>query len=273
MEVFDLIEHYRKVKSLHSPLPKSLQDKLIHIEHAFGVMDAATSGSDFAICAKNEWGHLEPGTVKRYIVQLRAIMNRAERDGLIDRAPMIDAPYVNDTIYVDITSAEVKSLLDYIEWTEAAWYPLALLLTHTGARLGEALSLKPSSFSHLGTRISKPVGRRSKTIERVVPYTPRLHKMVYEGRLFRGGRLVPEGIADKSVPCCLGRVIDNSTAALGMQPLRVHDLRHAFAAMLAENGADLADIMTALGQSSPAMAARYRGLVRSRLNGITAAFQ
>ncbi len=268
MKITGLIAHYKAMKSLHASLPPSLSEKLCHLDRVFGNLDATATGSEIVATAKAEWGSLSPGTLKRYLVQLRAIMRRAERDALIDRAPLIDVPFVHDTVYVDITGSEVKMLLDYIKWTEPRWYPLALVLTHTGARLGEALTLTPASFTRNGTRIAKPVGRRSKTIDRVIPYTPRLADAVEKGLLFRNEMLWPDNISAGSVAGCLGRVIDASVKALGLPPMRVHDLRHAFAAVLAENGADLADLVAALGHSSPTMAMRYRGLVKGRLNAI-----
>jgi integrase len=273
MNINNLILHYTEVKSLHSPLPESLADKLKHISFVYGHMPVTTEGKVLVAKAKENWSKAAPGTVKRYLVQLRAVLNRAQRDGLIKMAPVIDMPYVNDTVYVDVTGSEVNMLLDYIKWTEPSWYPLVLVLAHTGARLGEALSMTPGCFTRHGTRISKPVGRRSKTIERTIPYTQRLHVAVASGAIFRNERLTPTGIEDVSVPTCLGRVLDTSTKALGLPKLRVHDLRHAFAAVLAENGADLADLVAALGHSSPTMAMRYRGLVKGRLNTIIGGIQ
>jgi site-specific recombinase XerD len=47
-----------------------------------------------------------------------------------------------------------------------------------------------------------------------------------------------------------------------MTPLRVHDLRHVFAAIIAEKGGDLADIATLLGHTNLSTTLRYRSLVR-----------
>ena len=271
MRIAELIAHYRKVKTQYGELPPSLESKLPIIEQVFGHLDASTTGSEIVSAAKEKWKGSAPGTIRRYLVQVKAILNRAERDGLIAKAPMVDLPYVHDVVYVDITNAELNMLLDYIKWTEPRWYPLALTLSHTGARLSEALALTEASFTKLGTRILKSVGRRTKTIERVVPYTQRMQDAVASGAIFRNGqRLAPQGYGDSSIATCLGRVIDQSVKALGLPPMRVHDLRHAFAAVLAENGADLADLVAALGHSSTAMSMRYRGLVRGRLGGIMA---
>ena len=268
MKIKDLIAHYSARKILNSALPPELDEKLRHLLRVFGEMDAACDGGEIVAASLQAWPDAAPGTRKRYLVQLRAVMRRAERDGVILRAPLIDLPFVHDTVYVDVTGSEVKLLLDYIKWTEPKWYPLALVLMHTGARLGEALALRPGCFTRHGTRIAKAVGRKTKTVDRTIPYTSRLQAEALSGNLMRNEKLAPVGIADDSVATCLGRVIDSSTKALGLPSLRVHDLRHAFAAVLAENGADLADISSALGHSNPAMAMRYRGLVKSKLTGI-----
>lgn len=268
MTVDELIAHYRKVKEQHGPLSKSLAEKLGYVASAFGDMEADSMGCEFVDAAYDKWDNHSPGTIKRNLVQLRAVLNRAVRDGILARMPVIDLPYVNDTVYVDVDSKQVGALLRYLRWTERSWYPLALVLCHTGARLGEALSLTEGSFTRHGTRIAKPVGRRSKTIERTIPYTALMRESVEAGLFVK---MWPQEVAKESVSTCLGRVLDSATAALGLPTLRVHDLRHAFAAVLAENGADLADLTAALGHSNTAMAMRYRGLVKGRLNTIMGA--
>jgi len=268
MIVNDLIRHYRMAKERHGLLSDSLEEKLRYVAKAFGEMEADSMGHEFVDAAYDEWDKHSPGTIKRNLVQLRAVINRAVRDGILSRMPVIDLPFVHDTVYVDVSAQDVSTLLRYIRWTEKQWYPLVLVLCHTGARLGEAMSLTENSFTRHGTRIAKPVGRRSKTIERTIPYTKLMQESVEAG-LF--GQMWPENIAPDSVSTCLGRVLDTATDALKMPTLRVHDLRHAFAAVLAEHGADLADLASALGHSNTAMAMRYRGLVKGRLNTIMGA--
>lgn len=270
MNLQHLLTHYRAAKTQHGAILPSLEDKLKHLERVFGHLPADTTGMALVTTAKRAWPTAAPGTLKRYLVQLRAVLRRSERDGLLAKAPLIDVPYVYDTVYVDISGAEVTLLLDYLRWTEPRWYPLALVLTQTGARLGEVLSLKPENLTRHGVRIVKHVGRKSKTVDRVIPYTSRLREAVALEAIFCNGRLVPEGIENASVSTCFGRIVDTSVQALGLPALRVHDLRHAFAAVLAEKGADLADIASALGHTNTAMAMRYRGLVKGRLTGIMA---
>lgn len=271
MNVRSLIEHYRKAKTTHDPLSPSLSEKLTHLDRVFGATDVGASPLELGQIARVAWGHLAPGTVKRYLVQLRAVFNMAEQDGLIAHAPRLDMPYVHDVVDVDVSTEDMRLLLGYIKWTEPRWYPLTLLLAHTGARLSEALHLDvPGCFTSRGVRIDKRVGRRTKTVCRTVPYTQLLRQEVASGAFGNNehSTLIPRGIAPRSVPACLGRVLELSTTALALPRLRVHDLRHAFAAMLAENGADLADLATALGHSNMSMSVRYRGLVRGRLQSV-----
>lgn len=272
MKIADLITHYTRIKGLHGPLSPSLASKLPHLLRVFGQLDAATPGHEIVAAARAEWGASSPGTLKRNLVQLRAIMAIAEDDGLIDDAPRIDMPYVNDTVVVDVTAAEVALLLQYVRWTEPRWYPLILVLAHTGARLSEALALGEGSYTRRGTRIERRLGRKVKTVSRTVPFTRLMQSEVESGVLSGSSKwrisLLPVGIAPNSASACAGRVLANSCEALGLPRLRVHDLRHSFASVMAEAGADIADIGAALGHSNLSMSMKYRGLVRGRLSSI-----
>ena len=46
--------------------------------------------------------------------------------------------------------------------------------------------------------------------------------------------------------------------------VRVHDLRHTFAYLLAQSGADLGDIQLLMGHKDISQTMRYRGWIRSR---------
>lgn len=269
MTIDDLILHYRSVKSVHAPLSPSLLEKVGGLSRALGHLPANSDGLALSQAARNAWPHAAPGTIKRHLVQLRAILRRCADDGIIARCPHIETPYVNDVVYVNVTAAEVSMLLDYIQAVDRRWYPLTLLLAHTGARLGEALLVQPERDLRNGTiTIHKPVNRRSKTIRRVLPCTSRMNEAIKRG--FFDAPLLPSGVSQESASVCLGRVLSAACTALGLPRLRVHDLRHAYAAILAERGADIADISSALGHSSLSVSMRYRGLVATRLTQIVA---
>ena len=275
----ELIEHYIAEKTAYSPLPDGLADKMARLERAFSHLRQDASGAEIIVAAKRAWPGVKDGTIRRYLVQLRAVLRMAEADGLIRKAPRIQLPYVYDTIDIDINTDGIVRMLRWVRFNAPEWYVLTTMLAHTGARLSEVLRLSSLDFKPNGITISKLADRRTKTISRVIPYTARTRE-VYIGIQLQeswatgeGGalRLVPRGIADQSVSTCLGRVIDRCVSELGLNPLRVHDLRHCMAVLIAEAGGDLSDIASVLGHSSVSMSARYRGMVPARASGLMGA--
>lgn len=275
MKIIDLIRHYERIKTQHQPLSKSLGEKLIQLREAFGHLDANCDGPEIIAASRLYWSEARPGTVKRNLGQLRAVMKVAERTRLIQAAPWIEMPAVYDVVDVEITTEEMDILLDHIEFTESWAYPAITLLAHTGARIGEAFGLTAKSFLPDGVRFVKPAARRSKTVSRIVPYTKRMRLLyssgAFNGVIFRTSVSFTKSYADeKSASAALHRVLLSSCESVGLPRLRVHDLRHAFAAIIAECGGDLPDIATALGHLNLSTSMRYRGLVKSRLQGVVA---
>ncbi len=268
MNVTDLIRAYERAKSVHQPLSPSLNEKLRALQRVFGKLSALTSGTILADHAARHWPHAQPGTVKRMLVQLRAVFTFAEQSGILHKAPLIPVPYVYDTRSVEMTLAERTMLLDHIKLTERWAYPSLLLLIHCGGRLNEAMRIDPAKdFTPLGVRITKLAHRRTKTVERTIPYTRRLLSEINGGAFSSGSFIRKDGMrfsSEKVASASLGKVLKNSCKALSIPPVRNNDLRHVFAGIIAEMGGDLGDIAAMLGHTNTTMALRYRGLVRSK---------
>lgn len=64
---------------------------------------------------------------------------------------------------------------------------------------------------------------------------------------------------------CLQRLLEKS----GIEKMRVHDLRHTYASVMAQNGVSLFVIQSALGHSSPMMTMRYAHLCDTALRDAT----
>jgi integrase len=60
------------------------------------------------------------------------------------------------------------------------------------------------------------------------------------------------------------RYYDRARKAAGRPDLRFHDLRHTGAVLAAQTGATLAELMSRLGHSTPAMAIRYQHVAQDR---------
>lgn len=275
MNMLDLIRRYERGKEVHDPIGPSLNEKLRALRRAFGSMPATASGLEIAERAKRHWASAQPGTRLRYLKQLRAVLNYAEDIGALEKAPTIPMPSVHDTREQELTMKQADLLLDHVKLTEGWAYPAVLLLAHSGSRLAEAMRINVrEDFTAHGIVVRKPVARKSKTIERVVPYTARM-KAALEMGLFNSNPFVSEtGVPMKNsavASAALGRVLRESAKALGLpQSISPHSLRHAFAGMVAECGGSLEDIASLLGHSNTTMAQRYRGLVRPRAEGIVA---
>lgn len=63
----------------------------------------------------------------------------------------------------------------------------------------------------------------------------------------------------------LRKNFDAARAVVSRPDLHIHDLRHGFASLLAESGADFLDIMVLMRHASPASTRRYTHLVDARL--------
>lgn len=268
MKIVELVRHYDRDKCQHQPLSESLGPKLVQLMDIFGQLDAGSPGPALVARAQAALPGVAPGTMLRVLAQLRAVLRVAARDGLIPSVPFIRMPQVHDVVDCQITTGEAHLLLRHMRWTAPRWWPLALLLLHTGARLSEALRVGPEDMLPDGVRIRKPVAGRTKTVRRVVPYTRQLRAAVQGGLIIPHQPAAVDYATAKRVAYGLGSAIKAACRDLGLPEIRVHDLRHLFAAIVAENGGDLSDIATLLGHSNLRTTLRYRGLVQERAREI-----
>ncbi|CAB4159018.1 XerC Integrase [uncultured Caudovirales phage] len=282
MKIIDLIQHYDAVKSAHGSIGPSLSPKIVQLMAMFGQLPASSRGVDLVAHCRKAMPHAKPNTIARVLSQLRAVFKAAERDDLILKAPHIPLPTYNDVRAQQISVSEAKLVMKHLAWTAPHDYPLAMVLLHTGCRLSEALRLTPESIRDGAIHFDKPALGRTKSTSRVVDFTPDLAQLVKSRNphTVRWDFMQPAAMLQqnatreeatkraKVVASRLGRHIDSACEALGLPTIRLHDLRHTFAAMVAEAGGDLADTSALLGHSDPRSTMRYRGLVRSRTRKI-----
>ena len=56
------------------------------------------------------------------------------------------------------------------------------------------------------------------------------------------------------------KLMERALKRAGLEPMRIHDLRHTFAATCVNSGASLYEVQKLLGHSSPTMTQRYAHL-------------
>ena len=167
-----------------------------------------------------------------------------------------------------LTAAEIERLT-----VALAAYPdqqaanIVRLLLLTGARKGEVLAAKWEDFDTEAGVWTKPgATTKQRTSHRAplsAPARALLASLPHDGAyVFPGPRGAPRRVD-------LKRVWPKICEAAGIKGVRVHDLRHTYASVLASSGQSLPIIGALLGHSQPATTARYAHLVDDPLRAAT----
>ena len=204
----------------------------------------------------DNWGKLHPNSRARYIKVINAIINESNKTYALDM-PRIPNPRVDDARDEHLNEWEVLSLFKCCKNTTYEYHIMILILC--GLRLGELLRAKGTDFNGNQLFVGLPSGR-SKTNNRVIPvaYSPLLTYL----RKFVG----------KDTPICsdvssgvLNDFLRDKLKKIGItRHIRVHDLRHTFAWLIARSGCDIADLQLLMGHQDISQTMRYRGWVNSR---------
>lgn len=131
------------------------------------------------------------------------------------------------------------------------------LLVFTGARRGEVLGLRWEwvDFERAEARLPD-----SKTGAKTIHLPPAALEVLQELPRIEGNPYVIVGGKDGAALANLQKPWRAIRAAAGLDDVRLHDLRHAFASIAASSGLGLPIIGKMLGHSQPATTARYAHL-------------
>jgi integrase len=231
---------------------------------------------------------LSPTTVAKAYRLLSRILGAAVEAGYLPRNPCMvkgagqeRAPEMRFA-----TVAQVAALADAID---PRYRALVLVAAYGGLRWGELVGLRVKRVDLLHSRVTVaeqvaevngqllPVppkteaGRRTVTLPAVAAVALAEHVASFaepdpEGLVFpapQGGYLRRSNFRRRWwVP---------ATRAVGVQGLRVHDLRHSAATMALAAGANTRELMERMGHTSPAVALRYQHVMAGRDQAIAAA--
>lgn len=140
-----------------------------------------------------------------------------------------------------------------------------LLLIYTGARKNEILRAKWENVDLRRRVILVPVSKSGKAREIILP--KEAVKVIHELK-GRGGTWLFPGRNGK----CVSDIYyywSRLRARLGLEGMRVHDLRHSFASFLVSSGGSLYEAQTLLGHANPRTTVRYASLsAESRLRAV-----
>lgn len=213
---------------------------------------------------------LSPATVSQAYRTLNRVLAAAVEDELLGRNPLagVKPPRVDPQEMRFLTHAEVSLLAESIDERYKA---LVLVAAYAGLRSGELRALRRQNVDllrrtitvveqvqHIDGRydVSSPksgAGRRAVAIPRLVADALELHIRENEGRsaiglVFHapdGGYLNEQNFRQ--------RTWAPAVKAAGLEPLRLHDLRHTCASLAIAAGADVKVLQRMLGHASAAL--------------------
>ena len=227
------------------------------------------------VYVKNEWGHLAPNSIKRYLNDFRAVLNHARKSIQGFNGVDIPMPRVKDARDIHFDEAQANAYLEWVQENHPYYYPHYLTLIDTGVRLNEMLGLRSTAFNTDVVRVRRRLVRSGKTQSRDIPLTAdmkslatRFRRLKATDTLYTTSKGLPFSSADSASATLCG-VLKEGCEAMGLphtgkEAMRVHDLRHTFAYLTARNGCDLGDLQYLLGHEDIGQTMRYRGFIQSR---------
>ncbi len=183
------------------------------------------------------------------------------------------------------TAAEAEAFLKIVKANHPAYHSFFVLLLNTGCRAGEAFALQWSDLD-----LSKRIVCFRRTVDRInhkVQESTKGNKIRYVGlneaciEAFRDRKkfLLPISGETLVFPNKVGNllhhsvfqrfVFDPAIKKSEVRKIRVHDLRHTFAAHFVMNGGSIYDLKQILGHSDIQMTERYAHLAPDYLRGRT----
>ncbi|MBW2309817.1 MAG: site-specific integrase [Deltaproteobacteria bacterium] len=171
-----------------------------------------------------------------------------------------------------LTQDELKKLLDIVQQEESLspWYPMCLLLSRTGMRIGEAMALRWGDIDFNGRfihvqrgvsrgRIELPKNGKTRKVDMSKQLTETLKAHQTESKkkgLALGLGDAPEyvftnengGLIDNNN--WRKRVFDKALKKAGLRGIRIHDLRHTYATLRISKGDNIQDVSNQLGHYS-----------------------
>lgn len=202
-----------------------------------------------------------PTRANRVLEVLRKALNLAIRWGWIDRNPASGArrnPEPKRARYLG--RVEVAKLVRALEdHPERASADALLFMLLTGCRRGEALNAKWSQFDLQHRVWTKPSSETKQRREHRVPFSTAVAQLLERRRAKPAGTYIfPGRLGAPLVE--VRRTWVKACEVAGLEKVRIHDLRHTFASLLASSGQSLLVVGELLGHSSPQTTKRYANL-------------
>ncbi|WP_243545428.1 tyrosine-type recombinase/integrase [Pseudodesulfovibrio tunisiensis] len=259
------VEHLRMLK------PETAQNELYYVNQLyiplFGhkpIEFFTSSDLRDALKALQDRG-LKPNTIKRRMGFLRALLNRAAKNGYIENAPAIPVPCGEDEVIVPPSRNELKRLL---EQAPPHLFRAILLAVYTGIRAGksELLALTWADVDMEAKTIRVTSAKKGGLPWREIPIAPQLftHLRKWKSEDEANGDVYLIHYKGKHV-ASIKKAWNAAKERAGItRRLRMYDLRHAFVTNLVSAGVDLTTAAYLAGHADPSTTAKVYRHIQSK---------
>ncbi|WP_348696459.1 tyrosine-type recombinase/integrase [Duganella fentianensis] len=213
-----------------------------------------------------------PATANRILSLLARMLKLATIWGIIEKNPCYGIAKFREqrTRERFLTRDEIARLFQAMEGDRHSYGVAGIkFLLLTGLRRNEALRAKWEQVDLGRGLMHLPQTKSGKSRHIVLSAHAR---MLLEELPSRGhsqwifpGKNLADDLPVYNIDKCLQRLLEKA----GIERMRVHDLRHTYASVMAQNGVSLFVIQSALGHSSPMMTMRYAHLCDTALRDAT----
>lgn len=202
-----------------------------------------------------------PTRANRVIEVLRKALNLAIRWGWIERNPASGGrrnPEAKRTRY--LTRNEIGKLIEAFDaHPERVSADALLFMLFTGCRRGEALNAKWEQFNLDSRTWTKPSAETKQRREHRVPYSTTVAEILERRRIAASGTYIFPGSVGAPLQE-VRRTWKSACEVAGIREVRIHDLRHTFASLVASSGQSLLVVGELLGHSDAQTTKRYAHL-------------
>jgi integrase/recombinase XerC len=216
-----------------------------------------------------------PGTLRHKVQAIRALYRYLLRRGEVTANPaaQVDLAKLAKPLPKFVRSRTVDAVLDADvdtgDFTQVRDRLIVMLFYETGIRLSELITLQDSAVD-VNKRELKVRGKRDK--DRIVPFGDELARWIEHYRELRRdvqpecGNLLVTARGKQLYPSLVYHVVHDALAATGATgKLSPHVLRHTFASVMLNDGAELNSVKELLGHESLAATQVYTHVTLSEL--------
>lgn len=242
--ISDALANYVKNHLAHS---KSYKDSICHVNRLAEWCGSSRLSEAQTVCEQFKAGARDSyaaATINRSCAALRRACHLAYSLGWVGEPVHLKIKSLpeHNARHVYLTKAQIIALVNATDDQQTK--DAILILAYTGLRLGELMRLQPANIVggmirlNAQTKTGKP---------RAVPIVPLIRKALRRLPLTHAKRKIQAKFAQARKRARMGHV-------------RLHDLRHTTASLLAAQGVSLPIIGAILGHASPATTSRYAHL-------------